>query len=189
MIKLFFGSLLGGLLAFALLFASWTLMPHHKQNLHQFADETAVVSLLRQQIGEDGIYVIPATMKAEAVQEGPFVFAAVRTGPKPGYDFLTLLWRMLSVIIVSGFILGIMLHFAAPRLNYLGRVMFVTLGGVLIALMGIYPFNVWWELPVSFILMNMIDSVASWFAGGLAMACIINGARRPIDVIAEEAAG
>lgn len=63
-----------------------------------------------------------------------------------------------------------MLAAAAPRLNYIGRVFFVTLGGVFAAITATYPNQIWWEFSVGLVGLAMIDLVV-----GCVMAGLING--------------
>lgn len=181
MFKTLAGIILGGILAYAWSCVSWMLLPFHMDSLNGFSNEQAVAEAIQAGASEPGIYILPGDMskpeeeKMAALENGPYMFAAVRPGAKEGYSMTRIMVRGLLATLVSAIVLGIMLAAAAPRLNYLGRVMFVTMGGIFAAIAGIYPDNIWWEFPVNFTGWVMLDLVVGWFVAGLAMAGLING--------------
>ena len=175
MIKTIIGSILGGILVFGWGLVSWTVLKMHDSAICHFKDEAAVVAALKTQIDQDGIYSLPLDFNDESIRKGPFIFASIRQGEKANYSILRQCIRALTASIVAAIILGIMLHFAAPQLNFFGRLVFVTLAGVFVALAGIYPNNIWWEFSVPYTLRGIIDSVIGWFCGGLIMAAMVRG--------------
>ena len=113
--------------------------------------------------------------KMAAMTSGPFVFASVRPGADADHSMNKLMVRGLLATLVCALIIGIMLGAAAPGLNYVGRVMFVTLGGLFAGLAAAYPNNIWWEFSVGFVSLTIIDLVVSWFLAGLVMAAFQKG--------------
>lgn len=176
MFKSFVGIVLGGIVAFAWSSISWVALPFHAKTLNQFSNEAAVVDAMKAGAAESGIYIIPGDMtmseeaKTEAMKNGPFVFASVRPGADEDHSMGQLMVRGLLATIVCALIIGIMLGAAAPGLNYIGRVLFVTLGGLFAGLAAAYPNNIWWEFSVGFTGLAILDLVVGWFLAGLVMA-------------------
>ena len=179
--KTIVGILLGGILAFAWSSISWMALPFHENSLKEFANESEVKAAIEANVDERGVYLIPGDKslsweeKIESFKSGPFVFTSVRPGPDENYSMNVAMVRGLTANLFCALILGIMLAAAAPRLNYIGRVLFVTLGGVFAAVSAVYPNNIWWEFPVDFTNLAMIDQVVGWLLAGLAMAGLIKG--------------
>ena len=180
MIKAFFGVLLGAFLAFNWSYVSWSILPFHEKTLHQFSNEADVTTAIKAGANKKGVYVLPIGDKAgemdmEAKQKGPVIFAVVRPGENKDSSMGKMILRGFLATLVSALILGIMLSAAAPKLNYIGRVMFVTMGGLFAGLAGAYPNCIWWEFPAEFVGLTIIDLVVGWGLAGLAMAGLING--------------
>lgn len=180
--KTVLGIILGGIVAYAWSSISWMALPFHMDSLQTLSNEAAVAeAIVEGAEAGTGIYLIPGDKsmsqeeKNAAIQSGPMIFAAVRPGENSGFSMNSLMIRGLSATLVSALILGLMLVAAAPRLNYIGRVFFVTLGGAFAAISAIYPNQIWWEFSTDFVSLNMIDQVVAWFLGGLVMAGLIRG--------------
>ncbi len=180
MIKTTFGILLGAVFAFAWVNVSWMILPFHGKTLHQFSNEAAVTTAIKAGANEKGVYVLPMGDKAgqmdmEAKQKGPVMFAVVRPGENKNLSMGNMILRAFLTTLVCALILGIMLSAAAPKLNYIGRVMFVVMGGLFAGLAAAYPNCIWWEFPAEFVGLTIIDLVVGWGLAGLVMAGLING--------------
>ncbi|MAS91794.1 MAG: hypothetical protein CMO55_01255 [Verrucomicrobiales bacterium] len=179
--KAIVGILLGAVFAFAWSFVSWSILPYHDATLKQFSNEAAVTEAIKSGADEQGIYLIPGdtTMapdeRMELSKKGPAVFVSVRPGPNEDRSMNSLILRGFLSTLVCSLLMGIMLSAAAPRLNYIGRVFFVTLGGLFAGLAAAYPNNIWWEFSTGFTGLAILDLVVGWFFAGLVMAGIING--------------
>ncbi len=182
MFKSFIGIVSATVIVFAWGSVSWMLLPFHEASIHQFENQEAVTAAILEAAKDGaGVYVSPYTegmTEAEsqaAYRKGPMIFTSIRPGSDADYTMGSQFLRAVLATLVAALILGIMLSAAAPRLNYIGRVLFVTLGGAFAAVAATYPNQIWWEFPVSFIGISMIDHVVGWFLAGLAMAGLING--------------
>lgn len=181
MIKTILAAIVGGFLAFGWSSVSWMALPFHAKTLTSFSNEPAVAETIMAGANGRGVYLIPGdqTMefeaKMETMKKGPFVFAVVRPGANEGLSMGTSMLRGLTASLVAGLLLALLLAAAAPRLNYAGRVGFVFLVALIVAIVGLYPNNIWWKFPPAFVLANMADIVVGWTIGGLAMAGLVNG--------------
>ena len=138
MFKSFIGIVLATVIVFAWGSVSWMLVPYHEASIHPFENEDVVTTAMVDAAKSgDGVYVSPYTegmTEAEsqaAFRKGPMIFTSIRTGGNEDYTMGRQFLRAILATLVAALILGIMLSAAAPRLNYIGRVLFVTLGGVL----------------------------------------------------------
>ena len=109
------------------------------------------------------------------MKNGPFVFASVRSGANADYSTNKSMVRGLTATIVAGFIMAILLGAVAPRLNYTGRVFYVILIAVFVAIVGTYLNQIWWEFSVGHVLTDMCDIVIGWEIAALFMAGLIKG--------------
>ena len=177
MFRTIIAAILGGIFVFVWGFISWTILKLHESSILTFSNETEVAEVIVKNTPNDGVYYLPnAQENAEnGIKSGPVIFASVRKGPDPDFVVWRPMLRSVLATITAALVLGIMLHFAAPQLNYAGKVFFVTLGGVFVALAGVYPNNIWWEFSVPFTVINIVDAVVGWFFGGLIMAALTRG--------------
>jgi hypothetical protein len=91
--SLILGAILGALTAFLWSFISWSVLPWHQKQLHSFQNEDDVIAILASRAPESGNYLLPTgpnqgmnadqkkaaeEVRAQKMQKGPLVFAAVR---------------------------------------------------------------------------------------------------------------
>ena len=169
--KVIIGSILGGIVAFGWGALSWMVFHLHDSTLNSFTDEMEVAEVVIKNAEKSGIYLLPAF----GDESMPFIFASIRKETDPDYAMWRTMLRAALASIASAIVIGTMLHFAAPQLNYLARALFVGLGGLFVAFAGIYPNNIWWEFSVPFTLVGILDAIVGWFLAGLAMAAVITG--------------
>ena len=82
------GALVGGIVMFLAYWASWDVLPFHKQGMHTFKNEAAVAKVLNDNTDVSGVYVLPAptSPSAEPAKNAvtkPFAFTSVK---KEGMD-------------------------------------------------------------------------------------------------------
>ena len=179
MIKAIFGILLGAIFAFVWMNISWMGLPFHERTLNKLGNEAEVAAAIKSGADKSGVYILPmgeaGDTNMEAKQKGPSMFAVIRPGANPDLSMGKMILRAFLTHLVCALIIGIMLGAAAPRLNYVGRVMFVVLGGLFAGLAAAYPNCIWWEFPASFVGLTIVDLVVGWGLAGLVMAGLING--------------
>lgn len=150
----------------------------HTPTMKKLKNPGEVVSAIANNVEGRGVYFIPGddsdqAAKVAAFKSGPVAFISVRPGARESWTMTTSLIRGLTANIAAALVLAMMLSSASHRLNYLGRVMFVVLGGIFVCIAGIYPNSIWWEFPNDFILITMLDSVVGWLIAGIIMAALI----------------
>jgi hypothetical protein len=181
MFKAFLAAIVGAVIAFGWSSVSWMALPFHEQSLNGFDDEAAVAEIIRTHVSEPGIYILPGDKsmepeaKMKAIADGPFLFASIRPGASEGANMTTAIIRGFTATLVSGILLAILLGAVAPRLNYIGRVFYVIVIAVFVALVGVYPNQIWWEFSTGHTLWSMLDVVIGWGLAGLVMGGMING--------------
>jgi hypothetical protein len=175
--KLLLSSVAGGLITFVWLAISWMMIPWHQMD--QFKNDAAVAEVLRQNAPEHGVYAVPnacvdkSQMEAQMAKAsaGPFAFMIVR----PGASEISMGRNMVLLFLqqaVGAFLIASLLMCARP-LPYEARVFFVVqvalAGGILCHL----PHAIWWEMPMTWILVELADLAIGWTLAGLVMAKIV----------------
>lgn len=186
-------AVLGGAVIFVWGWVSWTVLPWHTPTLKAFANEDAVAQVLANNASASAVYLIPDPRHmdgdAAAAQsappggatptpapEKPFAFVAfTRAGMEAGMN-LQLACALALQIVVA--LLIVLLLAATEGLDYLSRVLFVTVVGVIIALAGHGPNWIWWRFATDFTLVNCADAVIGWLLAGFAIAAF-TGEERP----------
>jgi uncharacterized membrane protein len=182
--SLILGSLLGGLVLFVWGAISWMALPWHLTTLNKFKDEAAVAQVLTANAARAGVYILPNVHKhepgiseeqkkaAEAeglkrMQEGPFLFAAVRLtgstsmGPQMIIQLVT---QIVSALFVSWLLLK------TRGLSYLGRVGFVMMIALVVAVISHVPYWNWWGFSTGYTFVAITDLIIGWLLAGLVIA-------------------
>ncbi len=186
------GAITGGLIVFLWSAVSWMALPYHGRTLGKFQDEPAVQRALVSNILEPGIYILPhpdqalekstdtqaritAQRKRVQIANGPFAFVAVQThgiGAMP-----VQLARSLAIQILGSLLMTWLLLQTGP-ISYRRRVFFVVVVAMTGGILSHLPQWNWWGFPDDYTLMEMLDLLAGWLLGGLALAKIV-----PVSVL------
>jgi hypothetical protein len=171
------GALWGGIVVFIWGFISWGLIPWHAMAFKKFHNQGAISLLIRESAPSSGIYLLPDPMAAKNAKEkaeirqdmkkGPFIFASVRL-EGCSMSVLKFVGSLIMDLVVAFFITWLLLH--TKGMNYGKKVGFVTMVGLIAAILGHFPAWNWWGFPGSFVLVGMVDVVIGWFLAGLVMA-------------------
>jgi len=176
------GAVIGGVIVFLWCLLSWMLFPWHTQMFKKFDDEERVADVIRSNTTQSGIYLLPNTMayndstSDETVQaglmmmhSGPTVFASVQVNgmsTKSGRPFVVaLLLQVVGAAIVSWMVLQ-------TKLRFKEKVIFVTLFGASVGILGVLPAWNWWGFSPCYTLYLCANLVIGWFLAGLAIAKI-----------------
>ncbi len=163
---------LSAMVLFAWGFLSWAVLPWHNAVANQFADESAVSEVLKENAPAAGMYYLPFA------QEDPkpgAVFAMANVLPD-GFDTgmggmmgLGLLGQAVSAMLV------LLLLCKASNLDYWGRVCYVALAGLTIGFVSHFPYWNWFGFSTAYTLVIIVDSLIAWFLAGLVLAKFVEG--------------
>ena len=172
------GCIFGGIIVFAWMIVSWTVLPWHCWSLKGIENQSAVSEALVNNTSEDGIYVIPSFCGAEwdemgekvaEMEKGPFVFMSLKRyghGPNTGTFVISFIFQLIGALGITFLILK------TKGLNYFSKVGLVTLIGFLIGFLGALPYWNWWGFSFGFVFVELLDMVIAWFLAGLVIAAV-----------------
>ena len=175
----------GGIIVFIWGMASWMVLPWHKMAMNKFTNEQKVAEVIRENAHVDGIYILPNKYKIagspeekqkqtaqdnEMLEKGPVMFSSICL---QGIDGRGIRPFIISIIInfVAAYVITWMLM-QTKAMSYRKSVGFITLVGVLAALLGDLPQWNWMGVAGNYIFICIFDHVIGWFLGGLAIAKI-----------------
>lgn len=169
---LFRCGIVGGVVVFLWMMVSWMILPLHQGAMNQFTDESEVVSTITRYAPRDGIYVTPGM---DGPQQGrknqPFIFVNVKRGIDLSKMGGSMARGVIAQIVVAMLITYLLLKTKAMK--YWNRVYFVTLIGVIAAIIGIFPAWNWWHFPAHWVALEIFDILAGWFLAGLVIAKLV----------------
>lgn len=181
--KLIKGAIIGGAIVFLWCFVSWMLLPWHAKTFNKFSNEESVADAIKNNAPVSGIYILPNTFLYDSstssdemqnsmtmMQEGPTLFASVRLEGMGQKTIRPLIVSLLIQIIGAGIITWMLLQ--TKGLKFKQKVLFVTLFGIAIGVLGVLPAWNWWCFSASYTLSICFDMVVGWFLAGLAIAKI-----------------
>ena len=174
------GALIGGVTVFMWSMLSWMALTWHMQTYFKFTDEAEVAKVLKRNTSQSGIYVLPNTShysnntptkeikKAEEIlKAGPFVFASITLGGMKKMGAMTLMISLCSCILAAAIISWMLLQ--TQGLRFLEKTLFVTMIGLLTAILGILPTWNWWHFSTVYTFVTCLDLVIAWALAGLLM--------------------
>jgi hypothetical protein len=166
-------SIVGGIIVFLWMMLSWAIFPMHKACLNNFTDESEVTSCITRYAPKDGIYVLPSWNKVGGAEKKhpPFIFMNIRRGIDYSNMINNIIYGVITQIIGAAFITFLLLK--AKAMKYWGRVWFVTIVGLIVAVLGTIPTWNWWHFPTGWAILEMFDIVVGWFLGGLVIAKLV----------------
>ena len=165
--KIAIATVVAGIIMFVWGFLSWTVLPWHKVDVHQFQDESLVMQTLTAQGPESGIYWVPGN-EEDYTPETPGAFVNLLN---EGYG--TGMGQMMIGGLVCNLIfafLTIMLLAKTSGMSYGGKVGFITMVGFLVALGSALPYWNWFGFPAGYSLVQIADVTIMWLLAGLAIA-------------------
>ena len=195
--RILIAGIAGGLIMFF-----WTAFSHMvlqigDEGLKHLPNETAVISNLKANVPEPGMYFIPGmdmtktftaeeesawTDKYKAGPNALLIYQPTGTSPmSPGQLGTELLSNILAAVVVA-------LFFTWMVGSFVKRVLLATLVGVVAWLSISISYWNWYRFPGEFITSELIDQVIGWFLAGVVMAFIVRRAvLSPEPVAAAEA--
>ena len=167
------GGLLGGVVIFVWSAISWMILPWHMTTMYSFKSDVAMSQAFAANVSQSGIYMMPAQTIMAAHIVTPLVFASVYL---PGMSSMwpAMIIQLIIQIVSAFLVMGLL---AKTALTYWGRVRFVTIFGVALAIGAYLPYWNWFCFSTGYTLVGMFDLVVAWFLAGVVMArCMRNSA-------------
>lgn len=171
----------GGLVLFVWGMISWSILPWHKMHMHKFSNEGSVADVIVENAPESGLYILPNLMNLkknsddyrqaqEKMNKGPFIFASVSLDGAGSNLMGHMIKGLILKIVAASLVTWLLLH---TKLNYNKKVGFVTMVGVIIALMATLPYWIWFAFPAGFTVACMFEIVFGWFFAGLVIGKLV----------------
>lgn len=171
------GTILGAIIVFVWMMVSWMVIPWHCSSLNKFLSEDQVASVIIENTEHNGIYMLPnqcnngdSTKKAESMQKGPIVFASVQ---RYGLDVYSVVPYIISFIIqlIAAFFVTYLVLLSNIQ-NYWKKVWFIIIFGIAVGVLASFPNWNWWRFSLSYVGVEFLDFVISWFLAGLVIAAV-----------------
>lgn len=187
MFRIIIGGLIGAVVAFAWSFVSWMVLPWHDVAMNKFTNQEFVSWVIKENAPCDGVYVSPycdtkgvelspeeikqnMDQQMDAMKKGPFIYTQVKLkGVDPTsphiyiYSFLT---QFIGAALISWLLLQ-------TSSGYGKRLLFVTVIGLIVGVLGFVPDWNWWGAGYKFTLVMVADLVVTWFLAGLVLAAYV----------------
>jgi hypothetical protein len=189
--RLALGSLLGGIVLFVWGAIAWMVIPWPGDPLRAFTNEAAVVQAVTANAPRSGNYLLPIEPKRapgitdeqykaarqaamDRMTHGPMIFAVIRLEPmgSTARPLLIQLLTQLVLALMAGFLL-----LQTGRLSYRGRVLFLTVVGVIIFVGGHADEWNWWSFSNAYMLMQFGAIVIGWLLASFVIAAFVRGRR------------
>lgn len=166
-------SLIGGIIVFLWMMICWMVLPMHQTMIHKFTEQAEVASCITKYAPSDGVYVVPSWDEVEKGQSSnlPFIFVNVRRGIDITHMTRSIACGIITQIIGAALITYLLMH--AKAMKYWNRVWFVTIIGLVVAVLGTIPAWNWWHFPTGWAILEIFDLVVGWFLGGLVIAKLV----------------
>jgi hypothetical protein len=176
MLRILIAGLLGGLAMYVFLSVAH-LSPLGQVGVHALPNGDAVISQIGDAAGgKAGLYFVPDNMaKKPSAAKGPFALVSFTPAAPTGLSPAQLGFEFFSELVES--ILAAWLLAQAALATYGARVAFVTVIGVVAAILSEAPYWNWYSFPLDFSLANAAMQVVGFLVAGLAMAAYLRPRR------------
>ena len=178
--KIVLPALIAAIVIFIWSFISWAVIGWHNIDIKYFPDETEIMHM-KAVMHEPGIYMYPGFPMddSESVMEewtkkhesGPLVTFMVYypNGAAPMDPIFFIRGFILNFI--TAFLAGVLLFMTlAQNPSFWRRVTFVVLLGLFAGFLFPFANWNWWGFPLGFTLVNVADTIITWFFGGVILA-------------------
>jgi hypothetical protein len=189
--RLALGSLLGGIVLFVWSAIAWIVIPWPGEPLRAFTSEDAVIQAVKANAPRSGNYLLPIEPKRtpgmtdeqykaagqaamDRMTRGPMIFSVVRLEPM-GSTTRPLVIQFLTQLVLA--LMASFLLLQTGRLSYKGRVVFLTVLGVIIFVGGHLDEWNWWSFSNAYMLMQFGAIVIGWLLASFVIAAFVRGKR------------
>jgi hypothetical protein len=187
--RILLAGLLGGLVMFLWEGMAHEVLPLGEAGVRGLDNEAAVVAVLKQNVKEPGLYIYPgsamlkpglsAAQKEEATKKAMEQFhsgpAGIMVVHPEGVDvdsprhFIEQCLFDMAVMLLASFLLSR----AVSHTSFGGRLLFVTLIGLVPTLNAELPYWNWYGFPTAYIMSQGIIHLVGFFLGGLVAAWLV----------------
>src|ERR1700760_124854 len=169
MLRILIAGLLGGIAMYVWLSAAH-MSPLGRIGVHALPDADAVITQIgNAATGKGGLYFVPDNMANKpSAARGPFALVAFTADAPTGLSPAQLVFEFVSELVEA--ILAAWLLAQAGLAAYGARVAFVTVIGVVAAILAEAPYWNWYSFPLDYSLANAALQIIGFFVAGLAMA-------------------
>jgi hypothetical protein len=163
------GAFAGGIVMFLYLMASWMLFPWHMSTMHAFKNEKVVAKAILDNVEGSGIYVLPYVKNPgdKPAVDKPFAFVSVKAG---GFDCAKLMNMTMFREFVLCLFLATLLTCIMKKQSCGCPVGFAMKIGLFVAFAHNVPNLIWWQYPLNFSLISMVDDFVAVTLAGLAIS-------------------
>jgi hypothetical protein len=167
--RILIAGILGGLAMYVWLSVAH-LSPLGQVGVHTLPNGDAMIAQVSEAAGgKAGLYLFPDYMsKKPAAANGPFALLSFTPSTPTGLSPTRLTFEFISELVEA--ILAAWLLAQAGLATYGARVAFVTVIGVVAAILSEAPYWNWYSFPLDFSLTNAAMQIVGFFVAGLAMA-------------------
>jgi hypothetical protein len=146
------------------------MSPLGQVGVHALPNGDAVIAQIGDAAGgKAGLYFVPDNMaKKVSAAAGPFALVSFTPKAPTGLSSAQLAFEFVSELVEA--ILAAWLLAQANLATYGARVAFVTVIGVVAAILSEAPYWNWYSFPLDYSLANVAMQVIGFFFAGLAMA-------------------
>jgi len=177
--RILLATLAGAIIAFFWGYISWELLSWHKMD--SFENDSTVVKIITENAPTHGVYTLPQPGEngpnADAITEGPFIYAIVRPGKLSSpWELSRHMIASFCIQLTGAFIIALAIHrIRASR--YISRASVGPAMGLFAGIVVTLPHANWFELPHSHALAQTLDPLIAWSIAGLVIAAIIKPPR------------
>jgi hypothetical protein len=185
--RLIIAGIVGGVVMFMWGAVSHVILPFERAGIKTIPNEEAVVSAMKTNITEPGFYFIPGmnmnnqtaeeekawTEKYKTGPTGILIYHPTGQDPMSAKQLLIELGSNICAVLIGAFLIS----WIAP--SFSKQVVAATLIGLTAWLSINISYWNWYRFPTSFVLLEGIDQIVSWFLAGLAVALVLHR-RKPL---------
>ncbi len=175
-------AVIGGLILFVWSIIAWAIKPWQQDQYSKFKREKEVREVIKDNAPTSGLYILPNvsgydhnSKEMEAAKEkmrtGPYIVAMVDLEGRNPNMLGSLMASLVLKIVAAGLVAWLLLQ--TPAREYKKSVLFVTVAGLVIAIMSALPLTIWFAFPSTITVRCMFEIIFGWFFAGIAMAKLI----------------
>jgi hypothetical protein len=182
--KMILAGVVGGVVLFVWGFFSWVVLPIHKTTIHRFINEESVISVMRSEAPEKGVYFFPSMAQdrsnpvaeqqwEDKYRQGPI--GMVMYDPVGQAPFTPL--QMVNGLVI-GFISSLLVAWFLTRStaltsSYFARVAYCGMFGIFLVIASNLLMWNWFNEPSDWTIGLIVDNVIGWVLAGIGIAAFV----------------